>query len=101
MRKTLLSIAILSALSLSGVATAEVGPFDTENRAHPLGIAPPGHAPVLGDSYYKIEWDYVKKPQPGRAGGAGVQSPRDAASGLPTGVNSRREPASGLPTGKR
>ena len=99
MPKTLLSIAILSALSLPGVATAEVGPFDTENRAHPLGIAPPGHAPVLGDSYYKIEWVEFKKPQPGRAGGAGVQSPRDAASGQATGIRSPRDPAPRTSTG--
>ena len=99
MRQTLLSIAVLSALSLPGIASAEVGPFDTENRAHPLGIAPPGHEPVLGDSYYRIEWTEVRKPQPGPA--RGVAAPRDAASGLPTGVRTPRDSASGLPTGKR
>lgn len=45
MRQTLLSIAILSALSLPGLATAEVGPFDTENRVNPPGFTPKGTSP--------------------------------------------------------
>jgi hypothetical protein len=102
MRQTLISIAVLTALSLPGLASAEVGSFNTENTAHPLGIALPGHEPALGSAYYVITLsDPVKKPQPGKAGGAGVAAPRDAASGQATGIQSPRDPASGLPTGKR
>lgn len=77
MRQTLISIAILSALSLPGLASAEVGPFDTENRVNPPGTTPKGF------TYQKIET--VKDPKAGPGKTQGVVSPRDSASGLPTG----------------
>ena len=76
MRQTLVSFAILSALSLPGIASAEVGPFDTENRVNPPGAAPKAGAPALkGFVFHNIDW--VKTPR--------IQSPRDSASGLSTG----------------
>jgi hypothetical protein len=73
-RQTLISIAVLTALSLPGLASAEVGPFNTENRVG---------QPHQKGYYTKVEW--VKNPQSPRGTGAGVVSPRDPASGLPTG----------------
>ena len=88
MRQTLLSIAILTALSLPGLAGAQTAvPVDIENK-----INPPGGAPKAG----------IVSPRDVSSGQAtGIQSPRDAASGLPSGIQSPRDPASGLPTGKR
>lgn len=87
MRLTLISVAILSALSLPGLAGAQTNPVDVENK-----VNPPSAAPKSG----------IVSPRDAASGQAtGIQSPRDAASGLPTGVNSRREHGSGLPTGKR
>jgi hypothetical protein len=87
MRQTLLSIAIISALSLAGLASAQTAPVDIENK-----VNPPGDAPKAG----------IVSPRDVASGQAtGIQSPRDSASGLPTGVKSPRDSASGLPTGKR
>lgn len=87
MRQTLISIAILSALSLPGIASAQAPAVDTDSRINQPGAAPKGG---------------VAAPRDAASGQAtGIQSPRDAASGLPTGIQSPRDPASGLPTGKR
>lgn len=87
MRQTLLSVVILSALSLPGLASAQTTPIDIENK-----VKPPGGAPKTG----------IVSPRDAASGlPTGVVSPRDAASGLPTGINSPRDPASGLPTGRR
>ena len=88
MRQTLLAIAILSALSLPGLASAQTtAPIDIENK-----VNPPGGAPKAG----------IVSPRDAASGQAtGIQSPRDAASGLPSGIVSPRDAASGLPTGKR
>lgn len=81
MRQTLLSIAILSALSLPGLAAAEVGPFDTENRVKPPGGAPKAGSGLSGPTGQpKGVIEELKLPTLD-----GVRSPRSSADGLPTG----------------
>jgi hypothetical protein len=88
MRQTLISAAILSALSLPGIASAEVGPFNTESRVNPPGATPKGR------SLYDWHEDFVVKPRAGAPRTSSgdqpelqrrQQSPRDSASGPPTG----------------
>lgn len=100
MRQTLLSIAILSALSLPGLASAEVGPFDTENRVRQPGAAPNGEQPkgriITEVGFPALDGVRDKAPTSQKAPTSSGDQPE-----LQRRLQSPRDPASGLPTGKR
>lgn len=79
-RITIIAV-MLAAFATSAVAQVHV---DTDNRVRQPAAAPKaGGPPPKGLTYEKIEW--AKDPKAGAGKAQGIQSPRDAASGLPTG----------------